>query len=376
MKNKTKNIVLPILSAAMIAALSCGYLFGEKAKYSESERRALAKFPVLSPETAMSGKFSEEFETYSLDNFPLRDQMRSLKAMSEIYLFGSREVNGFYLAKGHIAKKEYPQNDKMLGYAAEKFSAIYKNFIDGKEIGVYFAVIPDKSAFLAEDAGMLCLDYEKFAADMQEKFPEPEYIDISHTLSADSYYTTDPHWRQEKTIEAAETILSEMNGKADGKNEPEYETITLETPFYGAYYGQAALPKSPDAISYLTNPVLEGCTVEITDNKTGKLVPAPMYDLEKAAGRDPYEMFLCGSQAVVVIENPNAESKKELVVFRDSFGSSIAPLFAAEYSKITLIDIRYISNSAFVGAYADFDKTDDVLFLYSTLILNNSTSLK
>ena len=70
-----------------------------------------------------------------------------------------------------------------------------------------------------------------------------------------------------------------------------------------------------------------------------------MYDKELARGRDPYEMFLSGSQSVITIENPNATSEKELVILRDSFGSSIAPLFVESYSKITLLDARYSNNS-------------------------------
>ena len=45
------------------------------------------------------------------------------------------------------------------------------------------------------------------------------------------------------------------------------------------------------------------------------------------------------------MENPKAETNRELVIFRDSFGSSIAPLFAEGYKKITLLDIRYLNEN-------------------------------
>ena len=96
--------------------------------------------------------------------------------------------------------------------------------------------------------------------------------------------------------------------------------------------------------------------------------------MEKAYGKDPYELFLSGALSLITIENPNATTDKELVIFRDSFGSSIAPLLVEGYAKITLVDIRYIS-SDIVGNFVDFDN-QDVLFLYSTLILNNSVTLK
>ena len=95
--------------------------------------------------------------------------------------------------------------------------------------------------------------------------------------------------------------------------------------------------------------------------------------MEKAEGNDLYEMFLSGPRSLLVIDNPSADTDKELIIFRDSFGSSIAPLFIEAYSKITLVDIRCIS-PAYLGRFIEFDG-QDVLFLYSTLVLNNSDTI-
>ncbi|MBO5414261.1 MAG: hypothetical protein J6A17_01405, partial [Bacilli bacterium] len=65
---------------------------------------------------------------------------------------------------------------------------------------------------------------------------------------------------------------------------------------------------------------------------------------------------------------------KELVVFRDSFGSSLTPLLINYYKKITLIDNRYIHSKYYLNK-VDF-KNQDILFMYSTLLVNNSGSLK
>ena len=95
--------------------------------------------------------------------------------------------------------------------------------------------------------------------------------------------------------------------------------------------------------------------------------------MEKANGKDPYEMFLSGSISLLTIENPNATTDRELIVFRDSFGSSISPLLAEGYAKITLVDIRYLRTDM-LARFIEF-KNQDVLFLYSTLVLNNSETL-
>jgi hypothetical protein len=99
-----------------------------------------------------------------------------------------------------------------------------------------------------------------------------------------------------------------------------------------------------------------------------------VYDLEKARGSDPYELFLSGSVSLLTVESPNARTDRELVIFRDSFASSLAPLLLEGYSRVTLVDIRYLSPTQ-LGRYLTF--TDqDVLFLYSTGVLNNSSTLK
>ena len=99
-----------------------------------------------------------------------------------------------------------------------------------------------------------------------------------------------------------------------------------------------------------------------------------IYDMEKALGRDPYEIYLSGAISLITIENPNATTGKELIIFRDSFGSSLAPLLVEGYEKITLVDIRYL-RSDMLSKFITFEN-QDVLFLYSTLVLNNSETLK
>ena len=95
--------------------------------------------------------------------------------------------------------------------------------------------------------------------------------------------------------------------------------------------------------------------------------------MKKANGKDPYEMYLSGPVSLITIENQDTTSDKELIIFRDSFASSITPLLIEAYSKITLVDIRYL-RSDFLDKFIDFNH-QDILFLYSSLVLNNSETL-
>ena len=86
-------------------------------------------------------------------------------------------------------------------------------------------------------------------------------------------------------------------------------------------------------------------------------------------------MFLSGpNRSILTIENPNATTDKELIIVRDSYTNALAPLLVEGYKKITLVDIRKVPHdrlSRFVPV-----KGQDVLFLQSTLVLNDSSEFK
>ncbi len=368
MNNKLKSIISTVVFASLIFSFSATcYLKGD-AEYSLSERRALAKAPELSVKTIANGEFMDKFEEYSADQFPMRENLRFVKSAFSMLGLRKLDNNGLFVSNGHISKIDSQESEYMKDYAAEKFKSIYDSFIDGKNANVYFSIVPDKNFILAKKNGYPSLDYDRFIEDMKLKTDYMKYIDITHLLSIDDYYTTDTHWRQENITD----IAGELGSKMGVDVEAEYILNTLDNPFYGVYYSQLALPFKPDTINYLTNDVIDSAKVTYYD--TGAPKEGDMYNMDKAYSKDPYEMFLSGVAPLITIENPNAKSDKELVMFRDSFGSSLAPLMVQGYKKITVVDIRYIMSN-FVGNFVDFNDAD-VLFIYSTALLNNSTAMK
>lgn len=366
--SKLKNWLVCGLSVLLLGGLTLTAWFHPATDYSNSERRELKKAPTFTWESFTAGKFATSFEDYTLDQFPLRDNFRTLKARVNYDILRQLDNNNIYVSNGYAAKMEYPLDVDSLKHAAERFTNIYNKFLAGTDAKVYLSVVPDKSYFLAQKNGYLSLDYDKLFATMKENMPFADYIDITGTLDISDYYKTDTHWRQEKLEETARALAAGMGITLNGK----YDVNTLPYPFYGVYYGQSALPLPAETMYYLTNDAMKQYIV--TNYDTGKGVSMNLYDMEKAAGKDPYEMFLSGSVALLTIENPNATTDRELVIFRDSFGSSISPLLAEGYAKITVVDIRYLTPDV-LGYFISFDN-QDVLFLYSTLVLNESSQIK
>ena len=99
-----------------------------------------------------------------------------------------------------------------------------------------------------------------------------------------------------------------------------------------------------------------------------------IYNLNKINSHDKYDIYLSGATPILTIENPEYEGTKELIVFRDSYGSSLIPLLATGYSKITVVDTRYISPKL-LSQFIEFEN-QDVLFIYSTLVINNSSKCR
>ena len=367
MTEKVKSRAVLVLLALFLGGFGLWAALKPADALSLSERRPLAQRPALSAAGVRSGTFMSDYERYALDQFPLREEFRTLRALTGLYAFGQKDSNGVYLAGGSAAKLEYPLNPDSLTHAAERFRYLYETWMQDTDVRVYLSVIPDKNYFLAEENGYPALDYAHLTEDLRSQTDFAEYVDLFPVLRAEDYYRTDSHWRQECLLPAAQALAEGMGVSLP---ESDYTQQALDRPYYGVYYGYAALPMEPDTLHYLTSDTLSQCTVHNYETGTD----GGVYDLEKGAGRDPYELFLSGSVSLLRIDNPQAETDRELVIFRDSFASSLAPLLAAGYSRITLVDIRYLPSSQ-IGKYLTFDQ-QDVLFLYSAPVLNHSDTLK
>lgn len=363
-KKKTMLTVL-LLGAFLFGFAVWGALKPADAQ-SQSERRSLAQRPAFSLSAFADGTWTGDFESYTLDQFPLREQLRTIKSLLSLGVYRQKDNHGVYLADGMVSKLEYPLNEASLRHAQERFQFVYDRYLADTDVKSYLAVIPDKNYYLAKQNGYPSLDYDAFFSSMREALAWAQYIDLTGSLCIEDFYRTDLHWRQDRLLPAAKTIAEAMGASA----EEQFETQTLARDYYGLYYGYAALPVKPEKILYLTSDTIAHAIV--TNFETGQT--GAVYDMEKAAGKDPYEMFLSGSVSLLTIENPNAKTDRELVIFRDSFASSLAPLLLDGYAKITLVDIRYLP-SARLGSFLTF--TDqDVLFLYSVNVLNNSETIK
>jgi hypothetical protein len=329
---------------------------------SQAERRTLATMPDLSLTSVASGTFMSGFEKFAADSFAGREPLRTLKAWTVLYPLAQLDKSGLYQGDSGVGRFE-PLNVASATKVSAKIATV-ANDLDG--LNIYYAFVPDKSIY----AGRYLPGFDPQAAKdaLGTHLADYTFIDLTQVLGADSFYRTDLHWDQTTLDPVVRALGDAMDFLVDLST----ETRTAGE-FSGVYAGQLALPVAPDQMTYRPLPNL--ITAEYLDVTTLTTQLGQVYDLEAFAGQDPYDLFLSGAQPIVRLTNPNATTDRELFLFRDSFGSSLAPLLALDYARVTCIDLRYI-NWRLVPDFVTFPPGSDVLFLYSSQILNSEAVLQ
>lgn len=297
-----------------------------------------------------------------MDNFYQRETFRKLKTSVELDIFKKQDVNKIYKYNDFLVEQIYPLDEKSITNLTNKINYIKDNYLNETN-KIYYSIIPDKNYYT--DNSHLKPDYDKMKQIMKNNLKDLQYIDVFQDLKLDSYYYTDSHWKQEKLQSVAKTIADNMNFSIT-QNYNEQKVAT----FKGVYAGQLPINTKEDEIKILVNDVMANVNVYNYETKE----QGGIYNFKKLNGYDKYDIYLSGATPLIEINNQNNKTNKTLVIFRDSYASSLAPLLTEGYSKITLVDTRYISPKI-LNEYVNFENAD-ILFIYSTLVINSSMALK
>ena len=360
MNDKIKDIVVTIIFLFTIIALFLINIIKEDTDISVAERRKLATMPELTTKSLFDGTYFKKFDSYVTDQFVERDAFRKIKIDIELSTKG--EYNNLYLYDDYIIEEIFPLNSNSINNLTNKINYIKDTYLNNNS-NIYYTIIPDKNYFV--NNGNLKLDYNKLQDMMRNNLSNINYINIFDKLTLDNYYKTDTHWKEEDLFNVANTIANQMNFDITNNN-----VVNTITTFNGSYAGRLSVTKDIDTIKTISNPSTLNSSVYNYETKKY----TDIYDYTKINSLDKYDIYLSGAVPIIDIINNNTSSDKELIVFRDSYGSSLIPLLIEGYKKITVIDIRYIS-SKILNKYIDFND-QDVLFMYSILTINNSFSIR
>ena len=357
MNDKIKDIVVTLVFLITIISLFLINIIKKDTDISIAERRKLATMPELTTKNLFDGTYFKSFDSYVTDQFVGRDTFRKIKIDIELSTKG--EYNNLYMYDDYIIEETYPLNKESVINVTNKINNIKRTYLNETN-NIYYSIVPDKNYFVNDDN--LKLDYDELKNIMNSNL-DIKYIDIFNELSLEDYYKTDTHWREERLFKVVNKLSKEMNFNIT--NNYSFKRIS---DFNGTYSSRIVRKDIKDEIYILDN-VNDINVYNYETNGYEKV-----YDLIKLNSLDKYNVYLSGSVSLLKIESMNTDSTKDLIVFRDSYGSSLIPLMMNGYKNITVVDTRYISPSM-LSNYIDFNNKD-ILFLYSTLLINDSFTLK
>ena len=154
MSNKIRNIVVTSVFVAFMVffVVMCGFKFVNPTETSLAERRPLAQFPEnITVGGIIDKTVINEFEDYSIDQFPFREFFRNIKANFQLRVLGLKENNGLALQDGYIVKIEQDFVDENVEYSIGRLQYFYNKFIKDNGGKHYISLVPDKNYFLGKD---------------------------------------------------------------------------------------------------------------------------------------------------------------------------------------------------------------------------------
>ena len=361
MKNRiiTLTFIFFLLTAFLLCQIKKDDLLSEK------ERRRLASKPKISITSLINGNYFNKVDTYVTDQIPFRDEFKIIKGNTLKKVMFMKENNGIYEKDNILYQIDTKVNVKSIRHLLDIINYIDKTYLTSQN--KYFVYIPDKNYYL-NDEKIPKIEYNTIEGNLKNGLPNDyKWIDIKNDLDLASYYRTDIHWSQDKIVDVANNICENMGlSKLES-----YYTSKKYYPFYGALYSKTVTSIKPDKLTYLDSDIIRNTKVYNYEKKGYEKV----YKENNLNNIDSYDIYLSGATALLTLENNSNTSGKKLIMFRDSFGSSLAPLLIEKYSKITMVDLRYIG-SKYLESVLNLSGNEDVLFIYSNVIINNSFTLK
>jgi len=271
----------------------------------------------------------------------------------------SPDANGMMQVDGSWVQDPGSLNTGSIDKFAAKLQNIRSTYLSGAA-NVVWSIIPDKSNY-AQTRLTSSLNHADMVSRAKGGLSGMTYVEIGDLLTFDDYLLTDGHWRQERIVPVANKLAGAFGFSAGSFTQKSADGFGGD---YAKYSG------TTETISWMESSHTAATVCDNFQNPGRTAV----YDPGLLRTNSPYDLFSGGPTPLVTLKNSAVTTGKRLILFRDSFGSSLAPLLLSGYSEIVLVDLRYMA-SGLLPQYIDANGAD-VLFLYSARVVNNSTMLR
>ena len=401
MDNKKKFRMTPAklmtaMFAAVLVTIPTVTAFLPKQDRSENENRSLAKFPDLVNHTKMDkaenlgdvlgairwgdittredDSWMDKFETYFSDHLVGREEW--VRARNELeVLAGKKEINGVYTVDGQMiqAFKSYDKElvDTSLN-AMNRFAETHPDLQCSLMLAptsqeLFSSKIPSYAGYLSE---------KSFIDDCYKKMSGVTTVDCLSFLSGHEsdyvYYRTDHHWTSLGAYYAYCAAAKTLGYSAYGLDQFNIETASSS--FRGTLYSKT-LDNSitPDSIDYyhlasgdpqIKMTIFDGSKETVYDS---------LYVRSYLDVKDKYSSFTGSNSPIVTIET-GIDNGKNLLLIKDSYAHSLVPFLANHYSKITMVDMRYIN--ADLNRFVDLSEYQQAMFMFNVVSFSSDPHIK
>lgn len=344
----TSALVSYALIGAFILLTAGAGIFTLTAKdreFSDSENRMLSQKPSFSLDRLIDGRFMSDFEGWLSDQFPLRDEAIILKTDLD-RLGGKKEENGVYIGKNNRLFEIPSEYDKEKN--KEKVDAI-SEFLDRyPEVNGLVAIVPNSSfIYSGELPDFLALGNQQEQINEIYASLSSESLETADTVSAlyamkqegtELYYKTDHHW----TTRAAYGIFLQIADIWSLDKSTTYSFYTVTDSFEGTLSSKSGVHDASDTIEIcVPDGSEESYTVSFESMQVKR---ATLFDESKLNTKNKYEVFLGGNYDKISIET-TAPNENCLLIIKDSYANCMIPMLTPHFSRIVVVDPRYMSES-------------------------------
>lgn len=332
-----------------------------KVVFSEQENRYLARIPEFHFDDLVSGKYSEDLDTYINDHFVFRNFWLKLNSFVQLAI-GKTENNGVYIGKdGHLFEKfEYTEKEKENLQIA---SNTINNFALKTGLPTYFLLAPN-SIYINQDKLPNNVEAVDQSAIIQEAYtacPNVQTINTVPMLEENKnkiqlYFKTDHHMTSEGAYLLYLAFCKTANVMPT--NISEFTKETVSTDFLGTFDSKAQVAwQEKDKITVYKNTI----NTNVLGDYDGQMYNS-IFNSEYLSKKDKYSYFLNGNHAKVVIKTKVNNGKKLLIV-KDSYSHIMAQFLCQNYEEIHFLDPRYYNLP--LSDYCKENEIDETLFLYN-----------
>lgn len=368
-------IIVFMLTLVALPVFSLLFMPREEKPFSENENRYLETFPKISQERLLNKNFMNGFDKWTSDMFIGRENWIIIKNSTE-RLLGKTDINGVFTVDGRMIEIWNDYDKELTDQTLEAMN----NFATAhSETPVYFMLAPTAQEIYSDTlpANAQIKNQKNYIRYCFNNLPDITGLDISGILTENRnryiYYRTDHHWTSLGAYLAYATAAQKMGYTAIPIGQFNVEHASND--FRGTLYSKTLdLNIKDDIIDYYIlaggDPVL---TINITNGEKVEEY-SDLYFREYLSVKDKYSSFLGANSPVIDIKNEYTGNERKLLIFKDSYAHCLIPFYTKNYSRITVLDMRYINVD--YNTLVNVEDYDQVLFMYNVVTFSGDGNLK